>query len=61
MKTTANTKAIRKMSDTVIECELRQGWNEVACNMRGNVQPSRRLSDYVAALTAEQARRKQAA
>ncbi len=45
------------MSDTVIFCELRAAWEEVACNMRCNVQPSKRVSDYIAALTAEQARR----
>ncbi len=56
-----NTKTIRRMSDTMIFCELRAGWEEVACNLRGNVQPSKRISDDIAALTAEQARRAKAA
>ena len=56
-----NSKTVRKMSDTMIACELRQAWNDVACNLRGGVQPSKRLGDYVAALTAEQTRRAKAA
>lgn len=57
----SNAKNIRRMSDTVIFCELRAAWEEVSCNMRGNVQPSARVSDYIAALTAEQTRRVKAA
>ncbi len=52
-----NTTQTTKMSDTVIECELRAAWAEVECDMRHGVQPSKRVSDYIAALTAEQTRR----
>lgn len=51
------TAMIRKMSDTVIACELRQAWNDVECAMRHGQQPSKSTSDYVVALTAEQAKR----
>lgn len=52
-----NSKQISRMSDTVLFCELRAAWGEVECSIRHGVQPSKRTSDYVAALTAEQKRR----
>ena len=52
-----NTTQIKRMSDTVIFCELRAAWGEVECDVRHGVEPRRSLSDYVAALTAEQKRR----
>ena len=45
------------MSDTVIFCELRAAWGEVECNLRAGLEPSKRVSDYIAALTVEQKRR----
>ncbi len=55
MKTTTN--AVAKMSNMVIECELRSAWNQVECDLRHGVQPSRSLSDYAAALAREAAKR----
>lgn len=52
-----NTNSIKRMSDTVLECELRAAWNAVECDIRHGVQPGRTVSDYVAALMAEQKRR----
>lgn len=49
--------AVRKMSDMVIFCELRQIMADIACNARHGMQPSKPQSDYGAALMAEQARR----
>ncbi len=50
MKTTAT---IKKMSKTVIECELRGAWADVECALRHGSEPSRSLGDYVAMLTRE--------
>jgi hypothetical protein len=57
MTTTANLKTVRKMSDMVICCELRAAYADVEMAIRHGNQPGRVLSDYVAALTAEQKRR----
>ena len=46
-----------KMSDMVIECELRRCWSEVERDIRHGIQPSRRVSNYIAELTDEQNRR----
>jgi len=54
---TAQIKAVSKMSDTMIFCELRSVWNEVESNMRAGIQPAKRLGDYAALLTREQAKR----
>jgi hypothetical protein len=48
---------IKRMSDMVIECELRAAWGTVECDLRHGLQPSKRDADYIAALTAEQKRR----
>ena len=55
--TTQQAKQIKKMSDTVIFCELRAIWNEVEANMRHGVETPKSVGDYAAALTAEQKRR----
>jgi len=49
----ATTKQIQKMSTMVIECELRQMWSEIECSLRHGHEPSKRVSDYTAALTKE--------
>ena len=49
--------SIKRMSDMVIECELRAAWGTVECDLRHGLQPSKRDSDYIAALMAEQKRR----
>lgn len=51
------TNAIAKMSDMVLACELRAAWSEVECSLRHGQQPSERVSNYIAALSAEQTRR----
>ena len=53
----SNAAAIKKMSDTVLFCELRAAWTQVECDVRHGQQPSKADSDYIAALTAEQKRR----
>jgi hypothetical protein len=52
-----NATTIRKMSDTVLSCEIRSAWAEVKCDIRHGIQPRAQLSNYVAALEAEKARR----
>lgn len=52
-----NLTAVYRMSDEVIEIELRQAWAEIECNMRHGNQPSAWQSDYTAALEGEKARR----
>lgn len=52
-----NNATVTKMSDTVIACELRAAWSEVECSVRHGQQPSARISNYIAALTAEQTKR----
>ena len=53
-----NSKTLRKMSDTMIACELRAAWEEVASGTRcGISQPRKSLTDYIVALTGEQKRR----
>lgn len=53
----ANKKTVSKMSDLVIECELRGAWADVERDLRHGVESSRATADYVAALSAEKARR----
>jgi hypothetical protein len=55
---TAQRKTASKMSDMMIECELRLCWTEVECAVRHGIQPTKALSDYTAALVAEQTARK---
>jgi hypothetical protein len=52
-----NNAAIPRMSDQVLACELRAAWAQVECDLRHNINPGRLLSNYIAALVAEQARR----
>jgi hypothetical protein len=52
-----NNAAIKKMSNTVLACELRAAWSDVECALRHGVQPQKSTSDYIAALAAEQAKR----
>jgi hypothetical protein len=49
--------SIKRMSDLVIECELRAAWGTVECDIRHGLQPSKRDADYIVALMAEQKRR----
>jgi hypothetical protein len=48
---------IAKTTDMVITCELRAAYGEVECQLRHGLQPSKEVSDYIAALSCEQVRR----
>jgi hypothetical protein len=52
-----NANTIKKMSDTVIACEIRTAWNEMEGDLRHGLPVRPSLSKYIAALKDEQYRR----
>jgi hypothetical protein len=44
---------IKMASKTVLECELRDAWREVECNLRHDLEPGTIVSNYIVRLERE--------